>query len=494
MQVPNSIENLSRGDHLCCMYMTEEEHREILTPFIISGLEQGDKVFYIVDVRTAETVLEYLEHAGLDTSKYLSSGQFVIADTRDTYIKDGSFDPDRMLSMLKSETDWAIENGFNALRVTGEMSWALRDLPGTERLMEYEAKLNQFFPSHKAIGLCQYDMRSFDAEVLLDVLATHPIAIVRNNCYDNMYYVPPEDFLGGTRAETELYHRIHNLEERQKIEEEREKYQEALRQSEANAKRRAEFIEAIFDNAGALIVLLDHNGYIKRFNRTCEEVTGYTAEEVLDRKIWDVIIPREEVEATRAVFNKLSCGQFPMRFENSWKTKQGGSVRVAWSNTCLLDTDNEVEMIVGTGLDITESSMVELARKREISCLEEYSDLTSTATTASSLGVVPLSQNNYQAFQGVVEELQEMLDQSMEQTVYKVSHNLSDKQRKLAERLGILRAGPRDVVQAYIQAIQERTKGQPKKMIRAYTDEGRLLLIELMGYLAAYYYNQSLGD
>ncbi len=492
MQLINSIQDLARGDHLCCMYKTEQEHQEILTPFICSGLEQGDKVFYIVDVRTAEIVLDYLQQEGLDTSKYLSSGQLVIADTRDTYIRDGVFDPERMLSMLKTETDRAIEQGFNALRVTGEMSWALRDLPGTDRLMEYEAKLNQFFPAHKAIGLCQYDMRSFDAEVLLDVLATHPIAIIRNNCYENMYYVPPEEFLKGDRAEIELNRRIQNLEERKKIEEERERYQEALRQSEAQAKRRADFIEAIFDNAGALIVLLDHDGYIKRFNRTCEEVTGYTAEEVLDRKIWDVLIPEEETEATRAIFNKLSCGQFPMRFENTWKTKQGGRIRVAWSNTCLLDTENSVDLILGTGLDITEFSLVEQARKREITCLEEYSDLRATATTASSLEVFPLHQKDYPAFKEVVEELQELVEYSMEQTVYKVSYNLSERLRNLAERLGSLRAGPKDVVQAYIQAIQEKTQGRSRKMIRAYTDEGRLLLIELMGYLAAYYYNHCL--
>ncbi|MFP4672886.1 MAG: MEDS domain-containing protein, partial [Desulfohalobiaceae bacterium] len=339
----SSLLALAPGDHLCCMYMTEAEHQEVLVPFIRDGLQQGHRVIYIVDARTAETVIGYLQQAGLDPEQAQKADRLRISSSQETYLRNGSFDPDSMLELLYKEVQQAADDGYQALRVTGEMSWALRGLPGSDRLMEYEAKLNQFFPVHKAIGLCQYDMRRFEPEVLLDVLATHPIAVVRNTCYQNMYYVPPEEFMGSGRAQAELERRLHNLEEHRLMQARREQLEAELRQSEEQAKREAEFSNAILDNAGALIVILDDQGRIVRFNRTCEKLTGYSAQEVQGRTLWETLIPEEDVQPTRKTFQELSCGRFPNRLQNDWLDKNGERIRVSWSNTCLLDTEHNVD-------------------------------------------------------------------------------------------------------------------------------------------------------
>jgi len=52
-----------------------------------------------------------------------------------------------MISLLITETEKAVAQGYPALRMTGEMTWVLRGLPGSERLLEYEAKLNRDFYS-----------------------------------------------------------------------------------------------------------------------------------------------------------------------------------------------------------------------------------------------------------------------------------------------------------------------------------------------------------
>ena len=58
--LPTMISDLKPGDHLCCIYETDEDHRDLLTPYLRQGLERNEKVVYIVDARTAETVLGYL--------------------------------------------------------------------------------------------------------------------------------------------------------------------------------------------------------------------------------------------------------------------------------------------------------------------------------------------------------------------------------------------------------------------------------------------------
>ena len=197
---PRSFPDLKPGDHLCCIYESEEEHRAVLTPYLIQGLERREKVLYIVDAHTAEAVLDYLRERALDVDSFLASGQLAILTRADAYLRDGRFDPDRMLDLLRSETERALAEGWTALRVTGEMTWALRGEPGSERLIEYESRLNEFFPGSRCLAICQYDRRRFAPEVLLDVLHTHPFVLLGTRLFDNSYYLPPAAFLGDRAA------------------------------------------------------------------------------------------------------------------------------------------------------------------------------------------------------------------------------------------------------------------------------------------------------
>jgi hypothetical protein len=246
---PRTIADLGPGDHLCCLYETEEEYRAMLMPFLRQGLERGEKVLYIADAHTPETILGYLRNPSissrqasstalrhgsgqrLDVESYLARGQLVILTCDDAYLQEGVFDPERMIALLQADTERALAEGYSALRVIGEMTWALRELPGSERLIEYEAKLNEFFgsakpkdeassrgfaeaPGSKCLAICQYDRWHFTPEVLLDVLRTHPIAVVGTMVYDNLYYVPPADLLGDNLPATTLHHWVQNLAER----------------------------------------------------------------------------------------------------------------------------------------------------------------------------------------------------------------------------------------------------------------------------------------
>ena len=228
-----TLEELAPGDHLCCLYQTEEEHRAMLTPFLRNGLERNEKVIYIGDVRTANVIEGYLRDDGLYVKDYFERGQLKILGAGDAYTKSGVFDPEGMIALLQKETARAVAEGYSALRVTGEMTWALRGVPGSDRLMEYEAKLNRFFPFNKCSAVCQYDMRQFGPGILVDVLSTHPVAIVGTEVFDNFYYTPPGDFLGPNGEEVRLQSRLTNLRERKRAE-------EALQKAHDELERRVE--------------------------------------------------------------------------------------------------------------------------------------------------------------------------------------------------------------------------------------------------------------
>ena len=214
-----TISELRPGDHACCLYETAERHRAVLTPFLRQGLERGEKVVYILDVSTVEAILAYLRGDGLDVEPYLARGQMVFLTRDETYMQEGVFDPEGMIALLRAQTDQALAEGYPALRSTGEMGWALRGLPGSERLIEYEAKLNEFFPGSRCVGLCQYDLRAFGPQLLMDVLSTHAVAVVNAMLYDNYYYVSPATVFGYDVSAAQLAHWSKYLAERGRPEE-----------------------------------------------------------------------------------------------------------------------------------------------------------------------------------------------------------------------------------------------------------------------------------
>jgi PAS domain S-box-containing protein len=132
----------------------------------------------------------------------------------------------------------------------------------------------------------------------------------------------------------------------------RQRAEEALRKEHA-------FSSTVLDTSAGLVVVLDRRGCIVRFNRACEQTTGYSSTEVKGQVFWDLFLLPEEMESVKAVFDRLRSGQFPNRHENHWRTRGGEARLVAWSNSCLLDDEGEVEYIISVGIDITERRRLE---------------------------------------------------------------------------------------------------------------------------------------
>ena len=116
---------------------------------------------------------------------------------------------------------------------------------------------------------------------------------------------------------------------------------------------------AVIRDCAALIIVLDRDGRIVRFNRACERVTGYAAAEVIGKRVWEFLLTPEQVEPVRAVFADLSAGRFPNEYENYWLTKTGERRLIAWGNTAVLDARGQVSYVIGTGIDISEARRTE---------------------------------------------------------------------------------------------------------------------------------------
>jgi two-component system sensor kinase FixL len=115
----------------------------------------------------------------------------------------------------------------------------------------------------------------------------------------------------------------------------------------------------ILDTLAALVVVLDAEGRIVRFNRACQELSGYALAEAVGRRVLDLLIPPDEREAVQGVFARLRSGGPASRFENDWLTRDGERRRIAWSNRALRGSGGAVELVIGTGIDVTEERRAE---------------------------------------------------------------------------------------------------------------------------------------
>ncbi|MHC5737503.1 response regulator [Nostoc sp.] len=160
------------------------------------------------------------------------------------------------------------------------------------------------------------------------------------------------------------------------------------------------FISAVLDTASALVIVLDTQGQIVRFNQACEQITGYSFDEVKGRHFWNLFLLPEQVEEVKAVFEQLRSGKGPKEYESYWVAKDGGRRLIAWANTSLQDYEGYVEYIVGTGIDISDvSEELRLRKRTEQHLKAEY------ATTRVLAESTTINEAMPQILQGICESL-----------------------------------------------------------------------------------------
>jgi len=267
--------SLGAGDHLCCIYGSEEEHRALVAPYLRQGLEREQKVLYITDENPPELILSYLRDEGVDADAALREGRLEILSAERTYLAGGRFDPGSMVRALREAAQRARAEGYALLRGSGEMGWALRGLPGSERLLEYEAMLNSLAREEGIIALCQYDRRRFPNRALLEVLATHPLVVVGEECWENFFFLDPSMMVEEAGASGDIVGQwLARLEERERI-------SEQLREAER-------MWERTFDAIVDPVMLLGADFRILRANRAACRLLGAEEERLLGRRCYEL--------------------------------------------------------------------------------------------------------------------------------------------------------------------------------------------------------------
>lgn len=345
-----AIEQLQTHDHICLLYTTKAEQFAAVVPYMRLGLERGERCVYIVDENTADEVLRALKDDGVDAAAAVKSGAFSVMSKKDSYLKEGYFDPDLMIRFLEELVTQAESQGYAALRVTGEMTWALGPEAGVERFIEYEAKLNRVFPRREVSAICQYNRDRFAPAVIKEVIQTHPYVISGGVVAKNPFFIPLEEYLSQTRPAVEVERLLENISAFQKSE-------EALQTS---GERFRELVESLTD----WIWEVDEKGVYTYAGPQVRTILGYAPEEILGKTPFD-LMPPDEAQRVAEVFKIASAARKPlMAIENSNLHKDGHTVVLETSGAPILDRTGRSRGYRGIDRDITVRKRTEEALRR----------------------------------------------------------------------------------------------------------------------------------
>ncbi|MBF0264432.1 MAG: PAS domain-containing sensor histidine kinase [Gammaproteobacteria bacterium] len=133
-----------------------------------------------------------------------------------------------------------------------------------------------------------------------------------------------------------------------------------------------EIVKQLFRLNVNIIAIFDIHGVLKMFNSGAENLTGYSAEEVIGKPIWDTLIPPEFINDVKNVVHNLKQNQLKIaeRHENPWLTKSGERISISWHNTVLHDGQGLISHILTIGFDISKQKNYEQLIKEQNENLE----------------------------------------------------------------------------------------------------------------------------
>ena len=123
------------------------------------------------------------------------------------------------------------------------------------------------------------------------------------------------------------------------------------KRGEAEVKRAYQYLNNIFDNSAEAIGIVDQHGIVKRWNKSCEEIYGYSFEELQGKPAFDLYADKDELAN---MLIQLRQDGYVKHYEIKMKKKDGSTFPCSLSVKVLRDENNKNMGSVTIARDLTE--------------------------------------------------------------------------------------------------------------------------------------------
>jgi PAS domain S-box-containing protein len=145
------------------------------------------------------------------------------------------------------------------------------------------------------------------------------------------------------------------------------------------------FAESIVETAQAVILVIDPQGRIIRFNTFFEEISGYRLEEVQGKDWFDTFLPERNRMATRDLFLKAVNNVQTRGNIDTIITRDGRELQIEWYDKTLKNEDGNLIGLLCVGQDVTERKRLEVEREKLIKELQD-----ALAQVKTLQGIIPI--------------------------------------------------------------------------------------------------------
>jgi diguanylate cyclase (GGDEF)-like protein/PAS domain S-box-containing protein len=192
----------------------------------------------------------------------------------------------------------------------------------------------------------------------------------------------------------------------------------ARKQAEGALRHQRDFAESLINNAQAIVLVLDTEGRIQRFNPYMERITGYNIEDVRGKHWFTTFLPEDDQRHIGSIFQEVINGTPLHGFVTPVLTKHHQTRLIEWNNVPLKDQHDIVIGVLSIGQDVTERKSIEDA-------LHESEKRYELATSAGHVGVWDLNLETDEVYIDPI--IKSMLDISTEG----YSNQLEDWQKQI---------------------------------------------------------------
>jgi len=321
------IGDASWGTHFCLFYQTKGDLIDILIPYFKTGLENNEFCIWITSEPLGEKeAKKAMRRAVPDFEHYERKGQMAILPHTEWYLKDGALNLRKILDAWKDKLDQALAQGYDGMRVAGNIAWLERR--EWRSFADYEEEVNEVIGNFRMIAICAYLLDGCGASEILDVVRNHRFALIKRE------------------GRWEL------LESSERL-----RAEKALKESEERYRR-------LVENAPLGIISMDNRGRILDVNPMLLKILGSPSVEATRSVNMLTFPPLVKAGISGEIRRCLETGESGL-FEHPYTTKWGKHVYLRYHLSPLRDADGRITGAQAIVEDITERKRVEEKIRKE---------------------------------------------------------------------------------------------------------------------------------
>ncbi|MGE5588195.1 MAG: MEDS domain-containing protein [Clostridia bacterium] len=167
------------GTHLCQFYSGRQDLTDVIVPYFRAGLEHNEFCLWVACEPLGRSgAREAMAGAVPGFEAYVKKGQMEILSHSEWYVKDGTFNPQKVLDGWTDKLGQALSRGYTGIRISGDTGWL--EPRDWGKLVDYEKRVDDVVRGSRMKALCSYPMDKCGRRETEDVLKEHRLAFIKD--------------------------------------------------------------------------------------------------------------------------------------------------------------------------------------------------------------------------------------------------------------------------------------------------------------------------